>query len=161
MELNIKQMNYDEAKLISKWIYQGLCSIYSMDGSDNCINELLNGYYFSVYNKENNLIGYYCFEQSAQVPIGKQFGVYDDKDVTDIGLGIKPDLCGQGLGFDFLINGLEFARSKLSVKGFRLTVATFNQRAIKVYERIGFKRVNSFERISEIGKIEFWVMTLC
>lgn len=76
-------------------------------------------------------------------------------------MGIKPNLCGQGLGLNFFSSGLEFARSKLSSKGFRLTVATFNQRAIKVYERIGFKKVNSFERISENGKIKFLVMILC
>ncbi|GAA0180876.1 GNAT family protein [Clostridium sediminicola] len=161
MELNIKQMNYDEAKKISKWIYKESYSIYSMDESDNCINELLNGHYFSVSDRENNLVGYYCFGESAQVPVGNRFGVYDSEDITDIGLGIKPNLCGQGLGLDFLSSGLEFARNKLSAKGFRLTVATFNQRAIKVYQRVGFKKVNSFERISEIGKIEFWVMILC
>lgn len=160
MELTIKQVNYDEAKLISQWIYEAPYSIYSMDGSDSCINELLNGLYFSVTDKEGTLVGYYCFGESAQVPAGKQFGVYDDTDYTDIGLGIKPDLCGQGLGFDFFSNGLEFARNQLSAKGTRLTVAAFNQRAIKVYEKAGFKKVSSFKRISEAGEMEFWVMTL-
>lgn len=159
MELNIKQMNYNEAKQISKWIYKEPYSIYSMDESDSCINELLNGYY-SVSDGENNLIGYYCFGESAQVPAGNLFGVYDIKDITDIGLGIKPDLCGQGFGTNFLYSGLDFARNKLSAKEFRLTVANFNKRAIKVYERIGFKKVDSFERISEFGKTEFEVMIL-
>lgn len=161
MELNIKQMNYEEANQISKWVYKEPYSIYSMDESDNCINELLNGYYFSVSDRENNLIGYYCLGESAQVPIGKQFGVYDTTEIADVGLGIKPNLCGKGLGLNFFNSGLEFARSKLLAKGFRLTVATFNQRAIKIYQRAGFKKVNSFERISEIGKTEFWVMILC
>lgn len=160
MELNIKQMNYNEAKQISKWIYKEPFSIYSMDESDSCINELLNGYYFSVSDKENNLIGYYCFGESAQVPAGNQFGVYDCKDITDIGLGIKPNLCGQGLGFDFFNSGLDFARNKLSAKVFRLTVATFNKRAIKVYQRLGFQKIDSFESISDNGKIEFGVMIL-
>lgn len=154
-------MNYDEAKQISKWVYNEPYSIYSMDESDGCINELLNGYYFSAFDRENNLIGYYCFGESAQVPAGNQFGVYDFKDITDIGLGIKPDLCGQGFGFGFLNSGLDFARNMLSSKGFRLTVATFNQRAIKVYQRIGFKKANSFERISDDRTVEFWVMVLC
>lgn len=159
MTLNIKQMNYDNAKLISKWIYQEPYSIYSMGESYNCINELLNGDYYSVSDDENNLIGYYCFGESAQVPAGKQFGAYGDKDTIDIGLGIKPNLCGKGLGFNFLCNGLDFARKKLSTQRFRLTVATFNKRAIKVYEKAGFKKTNSFERISEIGRIDFLVMT--
>ncbi|MGF7059714.1 GNAT family N-acetyltransferase [Brassicibacter mesophilus] len=160
MKLNIKQINYNEANQISKWIYEEPYSIYSMDESDDCIDELLNNPYFSVTDRENNLLGYYCFGESAQVPVGRQFGVYDDKDVTDIGLGMKPNLCGQGLGFGFLNSGLEFARNQLSAKRFRLTVAAFNKRAIKVYERIGFKKVNSFKRKSGTGEIEFWVMIL-
>lgn len=31
MELNIKKINYDEAKEISKWIYSEPYGIYSMD----------------------------------------------------------------------------------------------------------------------------------
>ena len=161
MELNIKSMNYDEAKQISKWIYNEPYLLYSMDESDECINELLNGDYFSVSDRENNLIGYYCFGESAQVSVGKGFGVYDSKDIIDVGLGMKPNLCGEGLGVNFLNNGLDFVRNHLGAKGFRLTVASFNQRAIKVYEGVGFKKVNSFERISDIGKTEFWVMILC
>lgn len=124
-----------------------------MNESDDCIGELLNGTYFSVSDRENNLIGYYCFGESAQVPVGNQFGVYDCKDITDIGLGIKPNLCGQGLGLKFFSSGLDFARNNLSAKWFRLTVAAFNQRAIKVYERAGFEKVNSFQRITDTGKM--------
>lgn len=158
MEYIIKEMNYEKAKQISKWEYDEPYSIYNMDESD--INELLNGFYFYVTDTENNLLGYYCFGESAQVPVGKQMGAYDDKDPTDIGLGINPKLCSQGLGFDFLSKGLEFARNKGYTNGFRLTVATFNNRAINVYERVGFKRVNSFNRILEMGKTEFLVMDL-
>lgn len=161
MELNVKQMNYNEAKQISKWIYKEPYSIYSMDGSDNCIDELLNGTYFSASDEENNLIGYYCFGESAQVPVGNQFGAYNCKDIIDIGLGINPNLCGQGLGLKFFNSGLDYARNNLSAKRFRLTVATFNQRAIKVYQKAGFEKSNSFERITKTGKIDFWVMILC
>lgn len=160
MELNIKRMSYDEVKQISKWVYKEPYSIYSMDGSDNCIGELLNENYFSVSDKNGYLIGYYCFGAPAQVSAGNQFSVYDFKDITDIGLGMSPNLCGQGLGLKFFNSGLGFASNKLSAKRFRLTVATFNQRAIKVYQQAGFEKVNSFERISETGKIDFWVMIL-
>ncbi|SHJ82454.1 Ribosomal protein S18 acetylase RimI [Clostridium cavendishii DSM 21758] len=158
MKMNIEPMNYDGAKQISKWIYKEPYSIYSMDGSENCISELLNGTYFLVSDEENNIIGYYCFGESAQVPVENKFGVYNCKDIIDIGLGIKPNLCGQGIGLEFLSNGLNFANNKLSVKRIRLTVAAFNQRAIKVYKSAGFEKINSFVRISETEEVEFWVM---
>ena len=160
MESNIKQINYDEAKQISKWIYQEPYSIYGMNGSGDCIKELLEWLYYLATDNAGNIVGYYCFGEPAQVPVGKQFGVYDYKDIMDIGLGINPNLCGMGLGYNFLRNGLDFARNQLSAREFRLTVASFNQRAIKVYERLGFKRVASFERGSEVNKIEFYVMIL-
>lgn len=162
MKFIINEMHCEDATEISKWTYEEPYSIYSMNGSDSCIKELLNGLYFSIKDEEDNLIGYYCFGQAAQVPIGKQFGVYPEEDnIIDIGLGIKPGLCGQGLGFEFLRNGLDFARNNLRATRFRLTVAAFNERAIKVYERIGFKKVDCFMRTSGNMKIEFWVMILC
>lgn len=160
MKLTIKPMNYEQAKQISKWIYKEPYSIYSMVESDECINELLDGSYFSVFDEKYELVGYYCFGDSAKVPAGNQYGVYDFKNIIDIGLGIKPNLCGQGIGYDFLKAGLDFAKNKFSVRKFRLTVAAFNERAIKVYAKLGFKKINSFERISKHGNTKFIVMNL-
>lgn len=50
---------------------------------------------------------------------------------------MNPALCGQGKGLYFVNAGLTFVREKFAVTGFRLTVAAFNQRAIKVYEKPG------------------------
>jgi len=55
---------------------------------------------------------------------------------------------------------LDFAGRNLSANRFRLTVAGFNLRAIKVYERLGFRRINSFVRKFDKGEVEFLVMTL-
>jgi len=160
MKSKIKPMDYNKAKEVSQWTYEGELSFYSMDGSHECIEELLNGEYFCVTDSEDNLIGYYCFGDSAIVPKGKSLGAYNELDVEDIGLGMNPKLCGQGLGKSFLINGLEFARDNLAAKRFRLTVASFNKPAIKVYERAGFIKVKSFVVESNGKEVEFWVMTL-
>lgn len=90
-------MNYKEAKEISNWHYKEPYSIYSIEDSEEDINELLNGYYYSVSDTNNNLIGYYCFGEAAKVPAGNKFGAYNLIDHTDIGLGINPDLCGKRL----------------------------------------------------------------
>jgi RimJ/RimL family protein N-acetyltransferase len=57
----------------------------------------------------------------------------------DIGLGLKPELCGKGMGAAFMGSGMEYARKNLGAAGFRLTVALFNSRAGKVYKKIGFE----------------------
>ncbi|QAA32366.1 GNAT family N-acetyltransferase [Clostridium manihotivorum] len=160
MQLDIKKINLENVKQITKWVYEAPYSIYSMDKSEECVRELLKGDYYTVFDSENNIIGYCCFGEDAQVPIGNIFGAYDCKDYTDVGLGMKPDLCGCGLGVGFLKAILDFAKDEFAAKAFRLTVADFNSRAVKVYERTGFKKVSSFERSSKFGNIGFSVMIL-
>jgi hypothetical protein len=69
---------------------------------------------FRTVDKE--LVGYLCFGESAQVPIGKTLNSYDDKSFIDIGLGLQPELCGKGYGFDFTTCGLRCAKNMLSAK---------------------------------------------
>jgi RimJ/RimL family protein N-acetyltransferase len=160
MKMKIKRMSAREAKQIAAWTYPEPYSLYNMDESETCLKELMNGSYFTVLDGENTLLGYCCFGEPAIVPAGRQFGVYNDDEFTDIGLGMKPGLCGQGLGFDFLANCLAFASKEYKAKRFRLTVAAFNERAIKVYKHMEFRKAGSFIKASEDGDMEFWVMTL-
>ena len=64
--------------------------------------------------------------------------------MLEIGLGLRPDLTGQGLGLAFVNAGLDYARAHFAPRRFQLVVAAFNTRAIRVYERAGFAAVRSF-----------------
>jgi RimJ/RimL family protein N-acetyltransferase len=77
------------------------------------------------------------------VPAGRKLGLYDEG-ALDVGLGMRPDLTGHGLGLGFMQAGLRFARQTFSPPAFRLTVAAFNGRAVKVYEAAGFEVIRSF-----------------
>lgn len=158
MKYNIGQMTYNQVIEILTWKYEGDYSIYNMDNSEEEIKELLNGTYYSAIDEQNNLFGFYCYGSSAQVPIGWELGAYDASDVLDIGLGMRPDLCGRGLGYEFMQQGMDFAVKQFDIKSLRLTVAAFNKRGIKVYERAGFEKVSSFERVSNNESIIFDVM---
>jgi len=52
---------------------------------------------------------------------------------------MKPDLTGKGMGEIFFQAGIAFAAEELNSKMFRLSVATFNKRAIRLYKNIGFQ----------------------
>ncbi|MES9684693.1 GNAT family N-acetyltransferase, partial [Gottfriedia acidiceleris] len=54
----------------------------------------------AVIDQDENLIGFYCIGQSAQVPKGNEFDVYE-KRMVDIGLGVRPDSTGKGFGSEF------------------------------------------------------------
>lgn len=64
-----------------------------------------------------------------------------------IGFGLRPDLVGKGLGEDFIKDCIEYAVSTYDYKGqyVRLAVAEFNQRAIKIYKRLGFEQFDTYE----------------
>ena len=74
--------------------------------------------------------------------------------VVEIGIGLRPDLVGRGLGERFLRDELDYARERFAPHTFRLYVTEWNARAIALYERLGFREagarhVRSFERFGD------------
>lgn len=156
MEYFVSPIYPGAAAEIVRWQYPPPYAVYDMNESS--LPELLDGSYYAVSDAEGHLVGYYCFGASAQVPAGRPHGVYPEG-YMDIGLGIRPDLCGRGQGFCFLLRGLDFARAELYAVKFRLTVASFNARATRLYEKAGFQTAAAFIR-HDIDDRAFRVMTL-
>jgi len=144
LRFTLKPITPSAARAISRWRYDGPYSIY--DGDPTSVDSLLEPrfYYHSVYDERGDLAGYFCFGEDARVAAGRRLGVYEREPALDIGLGMRPDLTGRGLGEEFVHAGLQFAREAYSPPAFRLTVATFNRRAIRVYEKAGFETVETF-----------------
>lgn len=69
-------------------------------------------------------------------------------DCIDIGIGMRPDLTGKGLGSSFLTTILMEIEVLFPSTPIRLTVASFNQRAIHLYEKLGFRIQHHFQRKS-------------
>lgn len=147
MQFKFKLMDENCARAIANWHYEGIYTFYDMDQDIEDMEELLNPHswadrYYAVVNESNELIGFFCFEQEE---IG----------AVTIGLGLGPDHTGKGLGQAFVEAGLEFAKEKFRPTVFRLSVATFNQRAIKIYEKVGFKSDRVFINETNGGQYEF------
>ena len=130
------------------------------DGDPTSVPSLLEPrfLYHSVYDERGELAGYFCFGEDARVTAGRHLGVYEKEQALDVGLGMKPDLTGQGLGTEFVLAGLRFAKENLSPPAFRLTVAASNLRAIRVYERTGFEAVEAFGARTRDGGREWLLM---
>ncbi len=128
-------MEDSEAVEISGWHYEPPYDFYDATSDVDDLQELLDakrrkGAYFSAFDERGVLVGFFQFES--------------DGTTVDVGLGMRPDLTGHGLGIGYLLAGLEFARKRFSPEGFTLSVATFNERAILVYERAGFRRGSEY-----------------
>ena len=75
---------------------------------------------------------------------------------VEVGIGLRPDLTGRGQGKSFLTAQLAYATRAWQPAAFRLFVAVWNERAIRLYERLGFGEVDRETRGFElVGDHEF------
>ena len=152
-------MIVDKAKQIATWKYEGMYSFYNMDESDEDIEELMNGNFYYATDVQGELIGFICFGDSARVSGGYGAGLYENDEILDFGLGLKPDYTGKGIGRGFVEQGIRFLQQQFKMKQLQLVVAEFNRRAIQVYERAGFIRGIGFKSTVKKQEVEFITMS--
>lgn len=142
----LDRMTQEDAEAIAEWHYDPPFDFYDPRADDQDLAELLDpatrdGSYFTVRDSGGELVA---------------FLQLDDRDgVVDVGIGLRPDLTGRGLGLSFLEHGLTFARELFGPRRFRLQVAEFNRRAITVYERAGFECTRSYPHETNGGVFRF------
>jgi ribosomal-protein-alanine N-acetyltransferase len=146
MQLKIEALDQSAAEEIASWHYEGEYTFYDFASDQEDLEELLDPELrgetmFKARNPENELVGFFSFNQIAGA--------------LDIGVGLRPDLTGQGLGRSFVDAGLVFAKMMYSPEVIQLRVAAFNKRAIKVYERAGFVAVEHFLQRTNGGEFDF------
>ena len=138
MELRIQPASDEALGEVMSWQYDAPYEFYSGDG----LPPLNPERFFVVHDAEDQLVGFYYFEQRG--------------DALFYGLGLRPDLTGRGLGLAFVEEGLSFARRTYGQRRVILDVASFNQRAITVYRRAGFKVTGRHVRkMDRWGDVEF------
>ena len=149
MRYNFVSMNKEYSHEIShNWKYSGIYSFYDMTADEEDLKDFLNegnwdGHYFAVLNEESELIGFYSFH-------------FEDE-ILWLGLGLKPELSGVGLGYEFVISGMNFVIENLNYRKnyVMLAVAYFNKRAIRLYEKIGFQSIEKYVQRTNGGEFEF------
>lgn len=145
MPLTLQPLDEASARAIQTWRYEAPYDLYNLDSEEpeasvRFFLDPQNGYH-AVVDEEGDLVAYCCFGLDARVP-GGDYGAA----ALDIGLGVRPDLTGQGRGFRFVQAVLGFAQHTFAPDALRVTVAEFNQRAQKVWRKAGFQPVQRFVR---------------
>jgi GNAT superfamily N-acetyltransferase len=138
-------MDEAAARAIVTWRYEAPYEVYSLNIGDadevvRCFLDPANAYH-TIVDSGGRLVAYCCFGPDAQVPGGDY-----DYPALDVGLGVRPDLTGQGLGHAFIRAVLSFAWQEFAPSAFRVTVAEFNKRAQRVWTAAGFQPMQRFER---------------
>jgi RimJ/RimL family protein N-acetyltransferase len=55
-----------------------------------------------------------------------------------LGIGLAPEYCGRGIGKEILKEGIRIAKERFGECIIELQVRSWNKRAIKCYESVGF-----------------------
>jgi [ribosomal protein S18]-alanine N-acetyltransferase len=139
--VKVSPLQEADAVALDAWRYEPPYDFY--DGEDDPVQDPER--YFLVRDHAGDVLGFYYFEERP--------------DVVEIGLGLRPDLTGRGLGLQFFLDGLSFAKRTFGDKRIVLNVAAFNERAITVYRRAGFRETGRHMRtFDRWGEVEFLEM---
>ncbi len=163
MSFTFTLMSKADVQSIQTWHYEEPYAVYNTtaDLEEEALEMLdRKSPHYAVRDETGELVGFFCFGTAAQPWSHDNPGLYGEDRILDIGLGMRPDLTGKGLGLTFVRTGLAFAREQFAPAAFRLFVLTFNKRAIRVYKRAGFKTIGALVQRSAEGERTFLRMRL-
>lgn len=143
------------ADAIVQWCYPRPFEIYNTlpERREAATQDLLRPEYcyFAVLDDRGLLIAHCCLGADARVAGGDY-----SADALDLGVGLRPDLTGRGLGRHVIAAAMCHAIGRFQPERFRVTIASFNQRARRVCTTLGFRHENRFPRPSD--GLEFDIM---
>jgi ribosomal-protein-alanine N-acetyltransferase len=151
----IRPFTQEEAEAAAQWRYEDELAAYSGEPGDVALFLERptdgSGYYAIVRAEgEDELVGFCCYGVEAMVagqhPPGRR--------MVDIGISIRPDQLGRGVGTDALRAVLAFAADELGASEFRAAVATFNERSLRLFRGHGFRTERILPSRGDIRFIE-------
>ncbi|MBF6590548.1 MAG: GNAT family N-acetyltransferase [Ktedonobacterales bacterium] len=157
MRFVFDEMTEADARAVMAWRYTGLYAVYNSDGDADALAELLDhrSPHFAARDEQGELVGFFAFGSAAEVGGSDEPHLYTGDGGLSLGLGLRPDRTGNGLGLAYVNAGLAFARTRFTPAYFRLFVLPFNERALHVYERAGFTRVRTITVRGHHGERDF------
>jgi ribosomal-protein-alanine N-acetyltransferase len=143
MEVRIRPLTTADVRAIETWRYPWPYDRYDLATDPGEVDIMLaaadsgEGWFAADDAETGELVGFLEFVVLA--------------DEVEIGLGLRPDLTGRGLGAAYIESGLAFARGRWAPVRFALDVYPWNERAIRAYEHAGFTRGDRYVRHSDDG----------
>ena len=139
MSLQFCPLQRDHALVILSWRYPPPYEVYNL-GQDDWADLLKpQNAFFALIQSDNILAGFCSFGPDGQVSGGSY-----DANALDIGMGLHPDLIGQGQGRHYATAVAGYGSSQFGAQRLRVTIATFNIRAQRLWQRLGFEPIEQF-----------------
>lgn len=134
--------------IVDAWKYENEYSIYDYSNEAEHILDVdsWGKGLFAILNPDGELVGELSIEIIDAQDQYTDYQEYENEALVNqrqlwVGFGLRPDLVGRGSGAEFVTACVDYAVKQCRYRGefARLGVATFNQRAIRAYEKAGFQ----------------------
>lgn len=149
MKLRVSDLTETQAKEICSWKYNDEYSIYDYPEWDKILKENWGITVEEKRKKEFNAIVDDCNNLCGYIRL------VDENEHVSIGIGLKPSLCGQGLGSTIMEIIKQQCAAKYGGKKIILEVRSFNERAIRCYKKAGFNVSDIYKKDTPLGFGEF------
>jgi ribosomal-protein-alanine N-acetyltransferase len=151
MLFTLRPLRQADAEEIAAWTYPGEYAFYDAVADADDLALLLDPQrrgddFYAADGEDGRLAGY--------------FQLKPEPEQVELGLALRPELCGRGLGQGFTQAGIDLIRKVHGDRPITLAVAAFNARAITVYERCGFAVTGRHTRYTAGRDWEFVDMEL-
>jgi RimJ/RimL family protein N-acetyltransferase len=154
--LKFQPLDEPTARDIISWEHPPPYDLYNLIEENLPILLNPDNRYYAVRTISGELIGYCCLGNDARVPGGSYQGF--EPEVLDIGVGLRPDWTGKGFGEIFIQSILKFSDQEFQPSVFRVSIADFNLRSRRAFEKIGFQSRVKFQH--KVTGLDFWIFEL-
>lgn len=131
MRFSIRALTPEDQQTVAGWRYAAPYDVYDDLGKG------LSEAYRALIAPDGALSGVFCWGEEARV-LAAQDVYAAQPGALDFGIGLCPDLCGKGLGLWACQCALDWLSAAYAPPSFRLAVYEWNERAVRVYRRLGF-----------------------
>lgn len=151
--MQLHPMTEKDAQTVTEWRYPPPYDVYRWpawedmlrDGSEFADPEIREAQYLTVRDsRDRSLVGYVQL-----FPLDR---------AVRIGIGLRPDLCDQGLGTPIIKLAIEEAARRQPGAEIDLEVEQWNKRAIRAYEKAGFAITDEYTRRATHGPVRLYCM---
>ncbi|QAY67376.1 GNAT family N-acetyltransferase [Paenibacillus protaetiae] len=151
-QLTVVPMDAAHARHVCSWRYESPYNLYGWPAWEQMERDefefgsaaIRESQYVSIVTDKQELAGF-----------GQLFPMAG---VTRLGMGLRPDFCGQGLGAQLALLLAHEALKRKPDHEVDLEVLTWNERAIRAYTKAGFLITDTYFRPTPEGEAEFHCM---
>lgn len=144
-------LSEEQAKEICSWRYAGRYAVYNFPEWDEIVK---NGWGLST--QDGREYEYVAINLNNEfVAYGRIFTVDDQ---VFLGIGLKPNQCGNGMGSAIMIKLIDEAQLRHHDKKIFVEVRDFNERAKRCYESIGFRVMDKYWKNTLFGGDNFYLL---